>query len=96
MYTVYTASGGEVSEPGIIAYEMERAGRLYVTGTDFSSLSTADQDVVTVQARLAYISTLYVENANQERYGYLKTQLDNDYTMGTSNFPATLQEAKNW
>ena len=43
---------------------------------------------------MAYVSTLFVDNSNQERYGDLKTQLANDYTLGTSNFPATLQEAQ--
>ena len=40
------------------------------------------------------MSNLYVETANQERYGDLKTQRANDYTLGTSNFPVTLQEAQ--
>ena len=93
MYTVYTASGGDVAGTVMIAYDMERPGGSHAAGTDFNSLSIAEQDSVRARARLAYISFLYVENANQERYGDMKTQLANDYIMGTSNFPATLQES---
>ena len=77
----------------MITYKMEGPGSSHAAGTDFNSLSIAEQDSVRARARLAYISFLYVENANQERYGDMKTQLANDYIMGTSNFPATLQES---
>ena len=95
MYTVYTASGVDVSGPWMITYKMEGPGSSHAAGTDFNSLSIAEQDSVIAPARLAYISFLYVENANQERYGDMKTQLANDYIMGTSNFPANIQEAQN-
>ena len=94
MYTVYTASGGEVAGPGIIAYQMERPGSSHDSGTGFNSLSIAEQYAFRARARLVYISTLYVDNTNQERYGDLKTQLANDYIMGTSNFTVTLQESQ--
>ena len=90
MYTVYTALVKEVVGPGIIYYYMELPGISHDAGNDIDSLSIAEQDAVRARARLAYISTLYVENSNQERYGDLKTQLANDYIMGTSNFTATL------
>ena len=78
----------------MISYEMERFGSWHTAGTDFNSISIAEQDAVRERARLTYISALYVENANQESYGYLNTQLDNNYIMGTSNFPLTLQGKK--
>ena len=86
--------GGEVSGSGMIAYEVERLGSLHAAGVDFNTLASPEKYAVKARARLEYVSTLYVENANQERYGYLKTQLANDYTLGTSNFPATLQKAQ--
>ena len=94
MYTVYTAWGGQVSGPGIIAYEMERPGSSHAAGVDFNTLASPEKDAVKEQDRLSYFYTLYVDNSNQELYGDLKTQLANDYTLDTSNFPATLQEAK--
>ena len=77
-----------------IAYEMEWPGRSHAVGIDFGALTTLEQDAVKAWARLAYVYTLYVYNANKERYGHLKTQLAKYYTLGTSNFPATLQEAQ--
>ena len=91
MYTMYTELGGEVAGPGMISYEMEWPGSSHAVGIDFYALTTTEKEVVKAQARMAYVSTLYVDNSNQERYGYLKTKLANDYTLGTSNFPATLQ-----
>ena len=73
---------------------MERPGSSHNAGTDFNLLPIAEQDAVRERARLAYISTVYVENSNQERYGDLKTQLSNYYIIGASNFPATLQETQ--
>ena len=78
----------------MIAYEMERYGSSQAAGVDFNTFETPEQDTVKAWYRLAYVSTLYIENSNQERYGDLKTQLANDYTLDTSNFPATLQEAQ--
>ena len=65
IYNVYTSSGGGVAGPGMVAYQIERPGSSHAAGTDFNSLSIAEQDAVREQSRLAYISTLYVENANQ-------------------------------
>ena len=79
---------------GIIAYEMERPGRSHAASVDFYTLASPEKDAVKSRARLGYVYTLYVENDNQERYGYLKTQLANEYNLGTPNFPATLQEAQ--
>ena len=90
MYSVYTASGGELAGPGIIAYEMERPGSLHAASIDFDTLESPEQDAVKAWDRLACVYTLYVENSKQERYGNLKTQLASDYTMGMSNFPAAL------
>ena len=73
MYTVYNASGREVAGLGMIVNEMERPGSSHADVTDFNSLSISEQDAVRARARLEYISTLFVDNANQERYGYLKT-----------------------
>ena len=78
----------------MIAYDMERPGSSHASGIDFDALTAPEQDAVKARARLAYVSTLYVENSNQERYGDLKTQLAKDYTLGMSNFSATLQEAQ--
>ena len=91
MYTVYTISGGEVAGPGMISYDMERPGISHAAGIDFNTLASPEQDAFKARARMLYVSTLYVENSNEERYGYLKTQLANNYTLGTSNFPATLK-----
>ena len=93
MHTVYTTSGGEVSGTGMIAYEMGQPRRSHAAGTGFNSLSIAQQDAFRAWDRLAYISTLK-KNANQKRYGDLKTQLSNDYIMGASKFPANIQEAQ--
>ena len=60
IYTLYTTSRGEVAGPGIIAYKMECPGSSHVAGTDFNSLSIAEQDTVRARARLVYVSTLYV------------------------------------
>ena len=65
MYTVYTSSGGEVAGPGMIAYDMERPGSSHAAGIDFDTLEAPEQDAVKARARLAYISTLYVDNSNQ-------------------------------
>ena len=78
----------------MIAYDMEFPGSSHTDGIDFDALTAPEQDSVKSQARLSYVSNLYVENNNQECCGDLKTQLANDYTLGTSNFPATLQEAQ--
>ena len=66
MYTVYTASGGEVAGPGMIAYEMEQPGSSHAAGINFDALTAPEQDAVKAQARLAYVSTLYVDNTNQD------------------------------
>ena len=39
MYTVYTASGGEVAVPGMITYEMERPGTSHASGISLNSLA---------------------------------------------------------
>ena len=74
----------------MIAYEMERCGNSHAAGIDFDSLKATEQDAVKARARLKYVSTLYVDNAYQEHYGNMKTQITNDYILGTSKFPATL------
>ena len=78
----------------MIVYEMERPGSSHAAGIDFDVLTSPKQDTFKARARLAYVSTPYVDNANQECYGDLKTQLANDYTLGTPNFPVILQEAQ--
>ena len=78
----------------MIAYAMERLGISHASGIDFDSLTAPEQDAVKAQARLACVSILYVDNANQERYGDLKTQLAKDYNLGMSNFSVNLQEAQ--
>ena len=78
----------------MIAYEIEQPDSSNTAGTNFNLFSIAEQEAVIARVRLAYISTLYVDNSNQERYGDLKTQLSNDYIMGTSKSTATLQEAQ--
>ena len=77
----------------MITYEMKRPGSSHAAVIDFDALTTPEKDAVKARARLAYVYTLYVENDNQERYGDPKTQLSNNYTLGKSNFTATLQEA---
>ena len=91
---MYTASGGEVAGPGMIAYDMEQPGSSHAAGVDFNTLASPEKDAVKERDRLSYFYTLYVDNSNQERYGDLKMQLANNYALGTSNFPATLQEAQ--
>ena len=74
---MYTISGGEVAGPGMISYDMERPGISHAAGIDFGALITPEQGVFKARAMLSYVSTVYVENSNQERYGDLKTQLTN-------------------
>ena len=69
----------------MIAYDMKRPGSSHASGIDFDTLAALEKDAVKSQATLAYVSTLYVENANQERYGDLKTQLANDRKWGNSS-----------
>ena len=78
----------------MIVYDMERHGSSHAYGIDFDALTAPEQDAVKAWDGLEYVSTLYIENSNHERYRDLKTQLANDYTLDTSNFPATLQEAQ--
>ena len=37
MYTLYTTSGGELSGPGMISYDMEWPGSSYASGIDFDA-----------------------------------------------------------
>ena len=78
----------------MIAYEMEWYGSSQAAGVDFNTLENPEQDTVKARSRLAYVSTLYIENSNQERYGDLKTQLANYYTLYTSNFPHIWMDLK--
>ena len=50
----------------MIAYEMERPGSSQAAGIDFNTFETPEQDTVKARYRLAYVSTLYAENANQK------------------------------
>ena len=50
----------------MIAYEMEQPGSSHAAGVDFDTLASPEQDAVKARDRLAYVSTLYVENTNQE------------------------------
>ena len=44
---------------------MERPGSSHAAGNDFDVLTTPEHNAVKAQVRLAYVSTLYAENANQ-------------------------------
>ena len=52
----------------MITYEMERPGSSHAAGIDFDTLACPEQDAVKARARLAYFSTLYVENSKKERF----------------------------
>ena len=78
----------------MISYELQHPGSSNASGIGLDALTSPKQDAVKARARLAYFSTLYVDHFNQEHYEDLKTQLANDYTLGASNFPVTLQEAQ--
>ena len=89
MYTVYTALGGDAAGPGMIAYEMERHGSSHAAGIDSDTLLAPKKNAVKARATLAYVSTIYVENSNQERYGDLKTLLANDGKWGNGSICRT-------
>ena len=52
MYTVYTASGGEVAGSGMIAYDMERPGSSHTSGIGLDAIKSPEQDAVKARARL--------------------------------------------
>ena len=62
---MYTTSGREVAGPGMIAYDMDRPGSSHAAGINLDVLTSPEQDSVKARARLAYVSTLYLENDNQ-------------------------------
>ena len=73
----------------MIAYEMERHGSSHAAGIDFNTLLAPERYAVKARSMLACVSTIYVENSNQERYGDQQTILANDGKWGNGSICRT-------
>jgi hypothetical protein len=60
----------------------------------YDMLDAASQVDVLAKAKTLALSTLYMENSNQNHYGVINQKLENDYLVGQDNYPKDLSAAQ--
>jgi hypothetical protein len=82
---VYIHCGGHTDpEPGCVKYVAQQEG------WDINNITQNQRDI---DCEMSW-ANLFIMHADQNRYGTLITNLQNDFTAGNNNYPMTLNKAK--
>ncbi len=84
---VETYGGAFGNEPGLIRAELIKRG---VTGTNLLTPDSVILKAVTTTCREQYLSAMVLQGSDNSRYYQLKTDLANNMTKGTDNYPKML------
>ncbi|CAB9512359.1 unknown protein [Seminavis robusta] len=78
---------------GCFGYETTLIQAALPTGTTISDASADEMAKAIATVRDMTLSVMFLSGSDQERYGELTIDLENDYTRGENNYPKTLDDA---
>ena len=89
MGVVETYGGAYGNEPGLVRAQLLKQG---VAEADLDAPDPNEHTTALAVCREAYLSCMILRGSDNSRYYQLKTDLANDMTKGTDNYPKTIVE----